>query len=71
MRSQERKIESNDHWVRIPKRVSEESAMIQRSHFGANPTRFNPNQTPYKKSAKLFCFIFYNLALGKTTDQAV
>jgi len=33
--------------------------------------RFNPNETPDNRIEKLFFFIFYNLALGKTTDQAV
>ena len=55
----------------ISKRVSEERAMIQRSKVRANPTRFNPNPTPCKKSAELFLFVFNNLELGKTTDQAV
>jgi len=57
--------------LHFSKRVSEERAEIQRSHFAANPTRFNPNQTPDNKIEKLFIFIFSTLELGKTTDQAV
>jgi hypothetical protein len=33
--------------------------------------RFNPNETPDNRIKKLFFFIFNNLELGKTTDQAV
>lgn len=62
---------SRDRWLHFPKRVSEERAVIQRSHFAANPTRFNPSPTPDKKNRKIFSFIFNSLELGKTTDQAV
>jgi hypothetical protein len=43
----------------------------QRSHFVANPTRFNPGETPNNRNEKLLFPIFNNLGLGKTTDQAV
>jgi hypothetical protein len=61
---------SRDRWVHFPKGVSEEKAMIQRLQIAANPTRFNPRPTPDKKTGKLFCFIFNDLSLGKTPDQA-
>jgi hypothetical protein len=50
--------------------VCEQKAVIQRSQFGANPTRINPKPTPDKKPGKLFFFIYNDLSLGKTPDQA-
>ena len=50
--------------------VCEHKATIQRSQFRANPTRFNPSETPHNRNEKLFFFIFNNLGIGKTTDQA-
>jgi hypothetical protein len=56
--------------LHISKGVCEQKAVIQRSQFGANPTRLNPNETPNNRIEKLFFFIFNNLSLGKTPDQA-
>jgi hypothetical protein len=56
--------------LHISKGVCEQKAVIQRSQFGANPTRLNPNETPDNRIEKLFLFIFNNLSLGKTPDQA-
>jgi hypothetical protein len=47
---------SRVRWLHFPKGVSEKRAVIQRSHFAANPMRFDPYQPQIRKQKTLLLY---------------